>query len=992
MRLARQYGLTSEEVILGPSPYQSVLKSLDVEAPKNSAKLAAAMKSDLEKTRKRKEAKEMLRLRQNLPLMAETTQRTLLRLIDECDVVIVVAKTGSGKTTQVPQIILDDKILSGQGPSTNVLCTQPRRIAATSVARRVADERLDLIRKTVGYHIRNENWSPNLHGSITYCTTGILMNRLISDPDETLQSHSHIIIDEVHERDVQIDLVVSILRKVIRVRKAAGLASPKVILMSATIDPTTFLNYFRQPAKGGNTLRAESFDVNGSPAQVDHHFLQDILDEISPGSELHPVIRDLLHGRHQTHSSKLYIQHEMGFAADHQKMRALSSKTDGSPSPLYMPSTADEIESQNITCLYVGLATAVIAHIAKNKPNGDILVFLPGLADIEHVAELLTNGRFKSMDLDFEDIDKFRIFKLHSQRRETNDDVFKPVPVGCRRIILSTNIAETSITLPEVVYVVDSGKVRSCLFDPSTLARRLPYAWVSRTSALQRGGRAGRVRNGHYYALFSKERYESLAPMNRPKITISDLVDVALQLKASPQNIDIEEYLLETMDPPSPEAVEAAIKSLQRLHALTEDREITSLGRLLARFGLHPAFGKGILLGAMFHCLEPMLIVACDALQAPLIQNLSLPVDKIRDVKRQYLPQHESDFVPLIQAFKEYHAAYQSGDTELVNELRETKYISHRAYLDMMVTSTQIHELLTEIGYVPPPKPGQSLFECLPEALNTNGNNMVLVKALLMKTISAELAAWRGRLGRASYWSTDNRVYKGMISRLSINDGGKRAVQRLRRQYRSDGRLIAYSWKQEVTDGSFENVWLEQTSMVTPLMAILFSQNVTLQKGQILKLNDWLRLNLSPAEEVPSAIGENIAEIMMELRKTIDRFLGLAWAELEKFNCSEGSISLVQADVTTTPLNDQLRQVMVDAVVNMLDADEIYWRKFAETRRTAVALIIEQQERNKELQALKSVDDDDDDLGQDLESSEESVDSEHSEDHDSEYETDEGQN
>ncbi|OAP59909.1 hypothetical protein AYL99_04911 [Fonsecaea erecta] len=952
MRLAHTHGLTLDEVTLKPSPDQTD-SPVQVTPLRNDRRLAAKMKTDLEVSRRQDKMKETLRLRQTLPLMAKGTQQALLKLIDDNDVVVVLAKTGSGKTTQVPQIILDDKIMSAQGPCTNIVCTQPRRIAAASVAQRVAHERHDTMRNSVGYHIRHDNWSPSPFGSITYCTTGILLNRLIANPQAALSSHSHIIVDEVHERDMQIDLVLSLLRRAIRARKAAQESFPKVILMSATIDPTTFLDYFKQPAEDGTALNVDCLDVEGRRAHVETHFLPEILSELSQGGDLHPSISQLIQGGHHQ-SSAQHIEQEMHFSARQTKLASSSSSDNAANQNATLTSAVHETDSvELIGPMRVGLAVSVIVHIARTQPEGDILVFFPGSTDMEKVELLLTSGRFACLGVDFQDPKKFRLFKLHSLRRETNDQVFEAVPEGCRRIILTTNIAETSITLPDVVYVVDTGKERNSLFDPSTLARSLPYAWISKTSSIQRRGRAGRVRNGHYYALFSKERHDSLRPMQRPKLEQSDLAELVLQLKAFPQHTDVESLLLETIDPPTSDSVASAVRQLQSLGALTEKGDITDLGRLLWRLGVHPALGKGILLGSLFGCLEPMLIIACHDPGAPLVSTLELSIDKLRVVKQRYLPELESDFAWIIEAFKEYHEANLAGDENLMQELRDTKYIRHRAYLDMMMTSKGLHDVLAEVGFVPPPRPDQTLFESLPESLNAHSDNMVLVKALLVNTVSAELAAWRGGTsfkGRQYGWSTDIRDLKGMISKHGVNEGNTRRDRRKKKRYRSHGRLMAYTWKQGGLDGPDDVVWLEQASMVTPLMAILFCRSLKLQVDQVLELNEWLRLRIVAPDDVPPEIAGQAAVILMELRKTFDRFVNSAWLELERLNQPRRPRHSAGQGQTPAPsgLGLELRNVLVEAVVKMLDADEAYWKEWRARRRVEIALDIEQQKKAQE--------------------------------------------
>ncbi|EXJ58041.1 hypothetical protein A1O7_05464 [Cladophialophora yegresii CBS 114405] len=976
MQLAHTHGLTTEGVILGSSPEPAKPSRSPISVRQDGA-LAARMKNAHAQARRGAGMKATLSRRQKLPLMAEDTLKALLELVNDNDVAIVLAKTGCGKTTQVPQILLDDMIISSRGPCANIVCTQPRRLAATSIAQRVAQERHATIGGTVGYHIRNEDRLPVSSGSITYCTTGILLNRLISDAERVLLEHSHIIIDEVHERDIQIDLVLSLLRNAVRASKAAGRPHPKVILMSATIDPSSFLAYFTRPSHDGTTLTADYVDVEGRHAHIENHYLPEILLDMSQEGALQEPMYQYIQGSHVM-SSRRFVEHEMQFAAKRAK---LVSALDGggtrdSDEP---PTSVGDDESAGPTGpLYVGLAASVIAHIALTKPEGDILAFFPGATDMENVELLLRSGRFVDTGLDVQDPKKIRLFKLHSLRRETNNHVFDPVPQGCRRIILATNIAETSITLPEVVYVVDTGKERNSLFDPSTLAKSLPYAWISKTSSIQRRGRAGRVRSGHYYALFTKERHDSFRPMNRPEIGESDLAEVALQFKAFSQHADVEDLLLDTLEPPSRPAVDNAIRQLQGLGALTGTGDITSLGRLLWQLGVHPALGKAILLGCLFGCLEPMLIIACHDAGSPLISNLELSMERVREVRKRYLPEYETDFAWIIEAFREYHAAKIAGDGNLMLELQETKHIRHRAYLDMMITCEGLHHVLARKGFVPAPQPGKTLFEMLPAALNAHRNDMVLVKALLINTVSAELAAWSD--AQPSGWTVDSPELRGLTSKFGVNEAKTNSERRRKRKYRTHGRLMAYTYKREASDGPDDVVFLEQASMVTPLMALLFCQSLALQSEHTLQLNRWLLLQLKATADVPPAVATKVATILLELRKTIDRLVSLAWLDLEGLDqTANGSDfwgdspqrqdqkhqlrlsptlrkvmvdAVVERLVQAAPeedfsddspqgqdqkyqlrLSPVLRKVMVDAVVEMLHADAAYWSDFKSRRR-----------------------------------------------------------
>ncbi len=588
------------------------------------------------------------------------------------------------------------------------------------------------------------------------------------------------------------------------------------------------------------------------------------------------------------------------------------------------------------------------------KTNTFPVAFFPGASELDNAEGLLRGRHFDDSPFDRRDTDKFRIFKLHSMLKDTNNEVFDPIPEGCRRIILATNIAETSITIPGVDFVVDTGKERSSFYDHATLARSLPYVWISKTSAIQRRGRTGRVRSGHYYALFTKERFDSFQPMNRPQIGESDLADVALQFKAFPQLAEVEALLLDTMDPPSRNAVVNAMEKLQSLGALTGSGDITSLGRLLSRLGVHPTLGKSVLLGCLFGCLEPLSIIACHDAGASLISNLQLTQERVKEAKAKYLPEFETDFTYIIQAFREYHAANLAGDEALMETLRVTKYIRHRAYLDMIAISAEIHHTLARIGFVPAPQPGKTLFEMLPPALNANRGNMLLVKALLTSTVSAELAVWPGTETTKGYnnWSIDSRVLRGLSAKQGINEARGTVSRRLRKKYRSYGRLMAYTYKRDAADAQFPGtmVYLEQASMITPLIAVLFCQSLTLQQHQMLELNKWLRLQFSAPADVSSAIADQAASILFELRKTIDRFMSMAWSELEKLESLQGGKVAHKASEeqpSQRGLGSELRKVMVEAVLKILNEDETYWNTFRSKRRIEIVADIERLEKLK---------------------------------------------
>lgn len=451
----------------------------------------------------------MRQTRDSLPITLRATD--ILTKVQLNDVTIVMAATGSGKTTQVPQLLFDDFINRGDGAKCNIICTQPRRLAAMSVAERIADERGQKIGKEVGYQVRFDNKLPESDGSITFCTTGIFLKRMQSalgngaDQEAILAMDkvTHIVVDEVHERDIDTDLSLVVLKRLLADRKARN-KPIKVILMSATIDPTLFKQYFLDD-KG---RPAPVVEVPGRTFPVERHYLNEIIPELQ--SEARASSGWVF----QEKSVSEYLSREL------QLDRVAFNPTTGMDLEIPYP-----------------LVALTIAYVMRRSEDGHVLVFLPGWDEIKKVANILldTSGRFGLMNTQFTDTSKYSIHYLHSTIPAAEQkEVFNPPPKGVRRIILATNIAETSITIPDVVYVVDSARVKEKRYDPERHMSSLVSAWVGSSNLNQRAGRAGRHREGEYFGLLSENRYNALETHQTVEMMRSDLSNVVMHVKVSP--------------------------------------------------------------------------------------------------------------------------------------------------------------------------------------------------------------------------------------------------------------------------------------------------------------------------------------------------------------------------------------------------------------------------------------------------------------------------
>lgn len=434
-----------------------------------------------------------------LPLNQNLSE--ILNHVENNQFSILIGKTGSGKTTQLSQIILDEYIRTKRGGECRVICTQPRRIAAKLVAERVAEERGQMLGDQVGYKVGFDTELPNPHGSITYCTTGIILQQLIHYPDTLLHGISHLIIDEVHERDLDIDFLLTMVKKLVKERIEAGKPTPKVCLMSATADAEMLQEYFALKTET-REIACPVLHVEGRVFPVEKYFLENIMDTFRETYPTGHTIWDLL----DSSRNKAYLKSEerikktdlvMNIENEQPKSVIKWDSHDDDPDSLQKQIAMDTLEGQ----VPVDLAAIVIAHIASTTEDGAILLFLPGIRSINIIEKNLKTQDY--FNINFNDENKFKILKLHSSTADRHQEVFEPVSPGCRKIILATNVAETSITIDDIQYVVDTGKHKEDNFHQMLRIWSLSCKWVSKSSVKQRSGRAGRVQNGNYYGLFS---------------------------------------------------------------------------------------------------------------------------------------------------------------------------------------------------------------------------------------------------------------------------------------------------------------------------------------------------------------------------------------------------------------------------------------------------------------------------------------------------------
>ena len=514
----------------------------------------------------------------------EGAKQAVIDTVRKNHVSILIGETGSGKTTKLPQYLLDAGLLkelnSGYcseqkveyGTATNMylrrrnkICvTQPRRIAAKTVSSFVASERQTS--DEIGYAVRFEDSCTPLT-RIKYVTDGILLRELFVDP--YLNDYGIIVLDEAHERTLNGDILFALLKALLRQHRKNSL---RIIIMSATMDPTFFQNYWSRPGAGETDnprIKVQAAYIQGRQHTVSLNYL------ISP-------VKDYV---------KTSVNTVMQLLIDNAKSvydASRSSKSDTST-------------------------------LAK-----DILVFLPGSHDIESAYHLLLEKREKIIPqirqmMDFLPLRLYSVLTQEEQMR-----IFEPLPTPLtRKVVLATNIAETSITIPGVKYVVDAGYVKEKRYDPISKVDTLHTVPVSQAQARQRAGRAGREGPGVCFRLYTEDHFHSqLRPYPLPEIQRTSVIHVVLQLKA----MDVPNLLLfDFLDAPPRDAIMRATETLTLLGALDHEGRVTETGKRMARIPLDPKASRCVVYAEQMHCpatLKAVItILAMLSVESLLIQE-----------------------------------------------------------------------------------------------------------------------------------------------------------------------------------------------------------------------------------------------------------------------------------------------------------------------------------------------------------------------------------
>ena len=535
-----------------------------------------------------------IQLPKELPISER--EEEILQTIREHQVVIIRGETGSGKTTQIPKICLK----AGLGDHKVIACTQPRRVAAFAVGNRISEELGAPGKGIVGTKIRFSDHTTR-QTRIKVMTDGILLNEMQRDP--LLRQYSVIIVDEAHERSLNIDFILGHLIQIRSKRRDL-----KIIITSATIDTQLFSDAF-----GG----APVIEVTG---------------------RMFPV-----------------------------EVR-------------YEPFEEDD-RGGDIT--YIDACFESVEQIAATSKNGDVLVFLPAEKDIRELCDLL-DGNLGA---------RFEIVPLFGRLSQADQQkIFRPNQR--RKIVVATNIAETSITVPGIRYVVDSGLARISRYSSHTRTQRLPIEPISQSSANQRKGRCGRVEDGICIRLYSEEDFESRPEFTPPEIFRSNLASVILRLKAFKFGT-VEQFPF--IDRPDPRTFQGGMILLKELCAIDEEEQLTDMGYKLARLPIDPTVGRMLLEARKLNVLRSVLIIA-SALSIRDPRERPLEKEAIAEQEHRKFSKNDSDFLSLLQIWKHFDEKYEKWSQGKMRKFCRDHYISYQRLREWREIHQQIRRVLEDLN------------------------------------------------------------------------------------------------------------------------------------------------------------------------------------------------------------------------------------------------------------------------------------------------------
>ncbi|KAM3874618.1 ATP-dependent RNA helicase DHX29 [Diretmus argenteus] len=768
--------------------------------------------------------------RQRLPVFQH--RQRVLEALQRHRVVVVAGETGSGKSTQIPQFLLEEMLLGGSAAQpVNIVVTQPRRISAMSLASRVSQElgcedgpgsKASLC----GYQIRMENQSGDWT-RLLYCTTGVLLRKL--QQDQNLSALTHVIVDEVHERSVQSDFLLTILKNIVLRR-----SDLRLVLMSATVDCHKFSKYF-------NHCPVVSIPGRTFPVEVFH--LEDIVEQtgyvLEKDSEYSQKILE------EEEEVSISITQKGGKTSQHQEIIVRDSGWDLGPDLDHFSSrTRQVLQYMNPNKINMDLLLDLLDYLDKSPQfapvDGAVLVFLPGLAHIQQLFDLL------SSDKRFRDKDRYRLVALHSTLSSKDQAAaFTVPPVGTRKIVLSTNIAETGVTIPDVVFVIDTGKTKENKYHESSQMSSLVETFVSKASALQRQGRAGRVQNGFCFRLYPKFRFNAFMDYSIPEILRVPLEELCLHIMKCEYGSP-EDFLRGALDAPQPQSVSNAISLLRRIGACHPDNHLlTPLGHHLASLPVNVKIGKMLIYGAILGCLDPIATIAAAITEK---SPFSTPMHR-RDeanVAKAALALANSDHLTIYNAYLGWKNIRTEGSRAAMAYCRK-HFLNHTALMTIEDVKQELMRMMAQAGFWCP----RSSSRCKPQTGALSKQQMSVLNAVLTAGLYDSVAR--------VLCTTSVDVLEKVACTVETPQGRAQVhPSSVNRNLQTHGWLL-YQEKVKYT-----KIYLRDTTLISPFPMLLFGGEIDVQhRERLITLDGWIHF------QAPVRIGV----IFKHLRKLMDSLL-----------------------------------------------------------------------------------------------------------------------
>lgn len=643
---------------------------------------------------------------------------------------------------------------------------------------------------------------PRSSGSILFCTTGVLMKFMEISP--AINSYSHIIIDEIHERNVTTDVCLALIKQIVNHRKDL-----KVIIMSATLNAQTFSRFFND---------CPMIHIEGFTFAVRELYLEDVLEETKFNGFKGPE------GKYEQGNSRYKKKREN----ETSEFDLIVGNYAKSLKGRYTPMTIENLQNPQTEIINVDFIEHLIVHISYNKPAGAILVILPGFSVISKIFENLTKSpRFPSS--------KFVIYPLHSMLTGSDQrSIFIRPPEGVRKIIISTPLAETSITIDDVVYVINAGKMRKPFFDFERSAIVLEDQWITKANETQRKGRAGRVQEGVCYHLYTRSRSDSLEPFEEPEILRIRLEEVLLTIKVLCIK-DIRAFMSTMIDVPEPKVIDNSIELLLRLGALTDSEELTPLGLHLARLAIAPRIGKMLLLSSILSCFDPIASIASGLSFKTPFYSVMGKEDLCNSAKQNF--SNDSDQLAVWHAMDKW-----SGQRSNQRSFCYQNFLSHTTLLMLEKMKSQFGESLYKSKFLLSSR-------CDHEENNKHSDNVNVLRAVICGGLYPNIAFRFVKIGknrRCEYIKTvDNK--RANLLPSSVN--GDRSSSH-------EQGFMVYHERQKFTNSLFLT---ETTANVSPYAILIFGDRIktfTLDNYQYISVGDIAKFRCK----------QDTAQLIIELR------------------------------------------------------------------------------------------------------------------------------